>query len=594
MLTMPACRVAVVDDKEQQIDRIKTLVLNGWKQFEHLLPLAGDSPDLEGRSDSTALADEIASGYCPYNAIIADVFMPAIAGGPAVADGGAKRIYSALRNSGLLKKVLLIIITNVGTEGFHVIDQLMREAEQEGDWVQFVPKSESMPLEKTKQTVMTRDRTFGFLICRALSTLRNLVADAPSTWVGIDYEHVEPGMLERITGAEIAARQERVLLLDGEFGTGKAALAKKVHEWSSRNGAFTQYPCTRLTVASVKSLVFGAVRDESGPPQLQPGLLADYPESTIYFSRFDADEGVASKLSDALGELIETKFRYTHVGGTREKVFNGGFIIGTRHFEGIRASLERGFLAHVDTAQARINLPSLRDRRDDIEVLARAFAQRRGKKVLPAALAALQRCSWPDNIFQLEQVIERCSEERLAETTIDERTVERFLPEETLRRNKPGRPSNSPQKHLNRLVLAAMTVGTLEFARGQDFMSLSQTVKDKLTRWGVIAALKGGQLTNAVKLTAIRNRLRDDGFPASTVTLQRALQYVQENAAQITDTISSELEASAETQRKLLNTILQGTRPAGRVSASEIFETYVKKALIDKLSSVLYPQKQNL
>lgn len=202
------------------------------------------------------------------------------------------------------------------------------------------------------------------------------------------------------TAGSIAATECSVLLL-GEAGTGREALARHIHEKSRRSGDFVAVGCAAADEATLAAAIFGDAA--------QPGAVEKAAAGTLYL------DDVAA-LPPALQARVS---RLLHDGE-----FERG---GTTVQADVRivAASDRDLAALVETGEFRqdlrfrlnvvsLALPPLRKRRGDIPLLAMHFlarsAARMGKKVseiAPDAFDRLLAYGFPGNIQELENIVER-------------------------------------------------------------------------------------------------------------------------------------------------------------------------------------------
>ncbi|MDB5812227.1 MAG: Fis family transcriptional regulator [Betaproteobacteria bacterium] len=203
------------------------------------------------------------------------------------------------------------------------------------------------------------------------------------------------------------------VLIEGETGTGKEVAARAVHYQSSRRGRpFVPVNCGALPDTLIENELFGhrqgAYTDAHGDI---PGLVELAHGGTLFFDEVDA---LTSRAQVILLRFLQDH-RYRPLGGRREETADVRIITASNR--ALNELVEQGqFRADL---LFRINilnmeLPSLRQRLGDIELLAQRFvadcAQRyqgTHKALTPEALAWLVSYSWPGNIRELENRIHR-------------------------------------------------------------------------------------------------------------------------------------------------------------------------------------------
>lgn len=205
------------------------------------------------------------------------------------------------------------------------------------------------------------------------------------------------------------ASTDTSVLLEGETGTGKSMLAKVIHDLSSRGGKpFVTIDCPSISPNLWESALFGHVRGAfTGAVRDQQGLIASASGGTVLF---DGVGELPLELQPTLLRLLESK-RFTPIGGSESQAANVRVIAATsKNLEKAVAAGKFRRDLFFRLAGVAITLPPLRDRRDDIALLARHFA--RGLKGIDvrleaATIAAFQCESWPGNVRELESAVAR-------------------------------------------------------------------------------------------------------------------------------------------------------------------------------------------
>ena len=210
----------------------------------------------------------------------------------------------------------------------------------------------------------------------------------------------------------IAATDARVLVL-GESGTGKELVAGAIHSLSSRHAEnYVRINCAAIPETLLESELFGHERGAfTGAVRQKDGRVEEADHGTIFLDEI-ADMG--KPLQAKLLRFLEDG-SFTRVGGTEELRVNVRLIAATNRdiTQAIAAGEFREDLFHrLNVVQ--FNLPPLRERGDDVLVLAghflKIFRARMGKNIKglsPAAQAKLLAQKWPGNVRELRNVIER-------------------------------------------------------------------------------------------------------------------------------------------------------------------------------------------
>jgi transcriptional regulator with PAS, ATPase and Fis domain len=210
-----------------------------------------------------------------------------------------------------------------------------------------------------------------------------------------------------------AARSEANILVLGESGTGKELIARAVHANSPRAAqAFVPVDCASLPENLLESELFGHEKGAfTGAVRTKPGLMEVAGNGTLFLDEIgDLPLSLQVKLLRALQER-----QIRRVGENRNRPVSARVIAATNRdlVKEIRAARFREDL-YYRLRVVEIEIPPLRQRREDILPLARAFvadaATRTGRKVsgfTPAAAHQLLRYVWPGNVRELENAIER-------------------------------------------------------------------------------------------------------------------------------------------------------------------------------------------
>jgi DNA-binding NtrC family response regulator len=224
------------------------------------------------------------------------------------------------------------------------------------------------------------------------------------------------GKSERIQGLfrliETVAREQSTILITGESGTGKELVARAIHDLSDRaEKPFVPVNCGALTETLLESELFGYVKGAfTGAGESRPGMFESAHEGTIFLDEIgDMSHAMQVKVLRVLQEQ-----RVRRIGAAGETAVDTRVIAATNRELGPMVedgTFRRDLYYRISVIP--IHVPPLRERREDIPLLASHFAKkfsaRSGKKVglSPEALALLQGRAWDGNIRELEHTIER-------------------------------------------------------------------------------------------------------------------------------------------------------------------------------------------
>jgi transcriptional regulator with GAF, ATPase, and Fis domain len=225
--------------------------------------------------------------------------------------------------------------------------------------------------------------------------------DAPST--AMDNVHE---LVRQVATGDLS------VLISGETGVGKELCAEMIHRLSPRAAKpFVKLNCSALVESLIESELFGHERGAfTGATSAHAGLLETGNGGTVFLDEIgELPLGVQSKLLRVLEERVVRR-----VGATSGKKVDVRFIGATNRDltdEVAAGRFRRDLYYRINGVT--ISIPPLRERRSEITALARAFASRARLGASSAlgseVIAALERHSWPGNIRELRNTIERAA-----------------------------------------------------------------------------------------------------------------------------------------------------------------------------------------
>lgn len=219
-------------------------------------------------------------------------------------------------------------------------------------------------------------------------------------------------MLEIFEIADRVARTDTNILITGESGTGKELLAQAIHRRSRRGDYnFQIIDCTAIPEMLFESIVFGHAKGSfTGAVKDQEGLLKRCDEGTAFLD--EIGELPLSSQAKLLRAVQQQTF--VPVGKTQPVHINTRFISATnRDLEGEIAAERFRRDLYYRLGVIHLELPPLREREDDVVLLAESFLADLRSPESPAkgfsdeVLAIFRRYSWPGNIRELRNVVER-------------------------------------------------------------------------------------------------------------------------------------------------------------------------------------------
>jgi DNA-binding NtrC family response regulator len=201
------------------------------------------------------------------------------------------------------------------------------------------------------------------------------------------------------------------VVVTGEAGTGKHTLARALHAESARRGEpFVVFDCARSDVASLESALFGRAE---GATRGWPGALELAQRGTLLLDEVaDLPPPLQARLSAAL--CTATFTRASAEPATAQACLPLDVRLITASRRKLGAARDRGHLLDAlyrALAGAELVLPPLRERRDDVPLLAQTLLARlpegAGNLLSPEALSVLALHDWPGNVRELRNLVER-------------------------------------------------------------------------------------------------------------------------------------------------------------------------------------------
>jgi len=221
---------------------------------------------------------------------------------------------------------------------------------------------------------------------------------------------VSQAMKEAVRLVERVAPSDASVLITGESGTGKELIAHAIHRLSNRaDGSFIDINCAAFQESLLESELFGYEAGAfSGAKGRKLGLIELADGGTLFL---DEVTELPAQLQAKLLRAIETR-TFFRVGGVRKVEVNVRIVAATnRNLDSVVAdgSFRSDLLYRINGFQ--IDLTPLRERSEDIEPLARYLLNYVGgatkPELDPQALEALRSYSWPGNVRQLKNCLER-------------------------------------------------------------------------------------------------------------------------------------------------------------------------------------------
>jgi PAS domain S-box-containing protein len=223
-----------------------------------------------------------------------------------------------------------------------------------------------------------------------------------------------PMMQDAIATAELVAQNGRAtVLLLGETGVGKSWLARQIHQGSPRRDEpFFEINCAGLAPQLVESELFGHERGAfTGATSQKRGLVETAEGGTLFLDEI-AELSMAAQAQ--LLTFLDTR-RFRRVGGTRALEADVRLVAATN--ADLKLAADEGRFRrdlYYRLSVVPIRIPALRERREDIEALAREILAELGRRggnmradLTGDAVRVLEDYAWPGNIRELRNALER-------------------------------------------------------------------------------------------------------------------------------------------------------------------------------------------
>jgi len=230
--------------------------------------------------------------------------------------------------------------------------------------------------------------------------------------------------LRQLIGASVAmrrlfevidrlARADTTVLILGETGTGKELVADALHQCSPRHAApLVVLDCSAIPERLVEAQLFGyEVGAFTGAVRATPGVFEAAHQGTLFL---DEVGELPLEIQAKLLRAVETR-TVRRLGGTRTLAADVRVLAATNR--DLAAEVNRGTFRsdlYYRLAVARVDVPPLRDRREDVPLLVEHFVQQLAERaaavrLLPDFLDRALRHAWPGNVRELRNAIERAA-----------------------------------------------------------------------------------------------------------------------------------------------------------------------------------------
>jgi Nif-specific regulatory protein len=256
-----------------------------------------------------------------------------------------------------------------------------------------------------------------------------------TTEINLEHNMVgeSPRMREVYQFLSRVAPSDATVLIQGESGTGKELAARAIHRNSPRSGKpFVTINCAAIPEGLLESELFGHEKGAfTGAVTQKKGRLEVANQGVVFLDEIGE---MAPLLQVKLLRVLQER-EFERVGGTRSISVDIRLIAATNREleEAVKAGTFRQDL-YYRLNVVSLEMPPLRERREDIPMLAEYFVQKytkkfkvRAKRIAPETLACLVNHEWPGNVRELENAMERALVLSVSEELQPEDLPESFL-----------------------------------------------------------------------------------------------------------------------------------------------------------------------
>lgn len=221
--------------------------------------------------------------------------------------------------------------------------------------------------------------------------------------------YTSPEMTQLLDVIKRIAQYNVSILIQGESGSGKEEVAREIHRLSGRKGAFVAVNCANLSETLLESELFGYAKGAfTGATQAKKGLIAEAEGGTFFLDEIaELPLGLQAKLLRTLQE------RVVRPVGSNQDFPVDIRLLAASHQNLQQAIEEKRFREdlYFRIQEMTIEIPALRMRPDDIELLAHFFVQQTSlefnfpmRRLSSEALHKLKTYEWPGNVRELKNI----------------------------------------------------------------------------------------------------------------------------------------------------------------------------------------------
>ena len=292
---------------------------------------------------------------------------------------------------------------------------------------------------------------------------------------------------------------ESTVLIEGESGTGKELAARALHRNSPRaNKPFVAINCAAIPESLLETDLFGHERGAfTGAAGQKKGRLEIADGGVVFLDEIGE---LAPSLQVKLLRVLQER-EFERVGGTHTIKIDIRLIAATNRdlAEAVRVADFRQDL-YYRLAVVRLTMPPLRERREDIPMLARHFLQKNAKRsqlkpkpISREAMAALVHYEWPGNVRELENAIERALVMGSSDSVLLEDLPESLLEQESAAEMHEGKYHASLKELKKQLIIDAVEQTRGNYVEAAAILGVHPNYLHRLIRnLGLKEALQNG------------------------------------------------------------------------------------------------------
>ena len=367
----------------EEVARARVMVVEDDPEVSKAIArkLGGDGHDLEMLSEPQPVLDKLAAGTADWDVVVLDVGLPGTSG---------IDVLHRFREVGALSSVIML----TGDNSAQTATTCMRAGAFYYLTKPFRPFELSAMVESAAR----------------YSRLRKELAEAGRTDDSGDSLLVGTSASMRKLRAAVArlATQDISVLIQGESGTGKELVARALHNRGNRRAKrYVALNCGAIPESLIDSELFGHTKGAfTGASSDRPGVFVEADGGTLFLDEIgDMPVGVQARL---LRVLQEGEVRAVGASGVKSV---DARVIAATHVD-LASAVEQGKFRqdlYYRLNVVVLQVPPLRDRLDDLPLLAAHFLRKHGGKtpptLSPEALEAMTGYGWPGNVRELENAL---------------------------------------------------------------------------------------------------------------------------------------------------------------------------------------------